>query len=254
MIFDTHAHYDSPRFDADRDALLSALPANGVDAALTCADSEKSCEAVIALAEKYPHLWAACGIHPHNASEVDWEAFEPKLRQYLSHPKCLCLGEIGLDYHYDFSPRELQRGLFAKQLALALELDMPVCVHIRESTEDVLALLREYRPRGAVHCFTGSAETAKLLLDMGLYLGFGGAVTFKNARKSLEAAASCPLDRLLLETDAPYMTPEPFRGRRCDSGHIKYTAEKIAAARGMAAEELILAAAENGRRLFGCAR
>ncbi|MDR3344240.1 MAG: TatD family hydrolase [Oscillospiraceae bacterium] len=250
-MIDTHAHYDDPRFDGDRDELLSALPENGVQWVLTCADSTQSCEAVARLAEKHPNVWAACGIHPHNASRVDWAAFEPRLCQYLARPKCVCLGEIGLDYHYDFSPRGVQREVFAKQLALAAKLDMPVSVHIREATQDSLELLRQYRPRGVVHCFTGSLETAQILLDLGLYLGFGGAVTFKNAKKPLEAAVFCPLDRLLLETDAPYMAPEPFRGRRCDSTHIRCTAEKIAGARGITAGELIRAADENAVRLLG---
>ncbi|MDR1409034.1 MAG: TatD family hydrolase [Oscillospiraceae bacterium] len=250
-MIDTHAHYDSRRFDDDRDGLLSSLPQKGVGWFLSCADSAQSCKDVLALAEKYPHAYAACGIHPHNASEVDWMRFKPLLRQYLTHEKCVCLGEIGLDYHYDFSPREVQRALFARQLVLAVELDMPVSAHIREATEDALKLLQRCHPRGVVHCFTGSIETARILLNLGMYLGFGGAVTFKNAKKPLEAAAFCPIERLLLETDAPYMTPEPFRGKRCNSTHIQYTAQKIADARGITADELIGAADKNAERLFG---
>ncbi|MDR1805381.1 MAG: TatD family hydrolase [Clostridium sp.] len=249
-MIDTHAHYDDERFDGDRNELLASLPQRGVELVLSCADDAESCRAVLALAEKYSHVFAACGIHPHSAAELPWERLEPLLRECLAHPKCVCLGEIGLDYHYDFSPREIQREIFARQLALAQELDMPVSVHIREATEDALKILGEYRPKGAVHCFTGSELTEQTLLAMGMYLGFGGAVSFKNAKKPLAAAVFCPAERLLLETDAPYMAPEPFRGRRCDSTHIKYTAEKIAAARGTSPEELIAAADENARRLF----
>ncbi|MCL2023169.1 MAG: TatD family hydrolase [Oscillospiraceae bacterium] len=250
MIFDTHAHYDSPHFDADREELLTALPSQGVCGVLSCADSEKSCREALSLAEKYDYIYAACGVHPHNAKDIDWTEFESALRQYLAHPKCVCLGEIGLDYHYDFSPREKQRELFEQQLALALELDKPVCVHIREATGEVTEILGKYRPRGVVHCFTGSVETAKILLNMGLYLGFGGAVTFKNARKPREAAAYCPLESMLLETDAPYMTPVPFRGKRCDSRHIKYTAQMIGDMKNIDPAALLAKTAANARELF----
>ncbi|MDR0884372.1 MAG: TatD family hydrolase [Oscillospiraceae bacterium] len=249
-IYDTHAHYDDVRFDDDRHLLVSSLPLHGVGWVLSCADSLESCRKVQALAEAYPHVSAAFGIHPHNVHTVDWGTLEPELRRFLAHPKCVCLGEIGLDYHYDFSPRDKQRDLFARQLALANELDLPVSVHIREATADALDILRRYQPRGVVHCFSGSLETARTLLDWGMYLGFGGAVTFKGAVKPLAAAAFCPADRLLLETDAPYMTPVPYRGRRCESTHIAHTAAKIAEVRGVSVDTILDIARHNAQTLF----
>ena len=247
--FDTHAHYTDRRFDPDRDALLESLPGRGVALALTCGSSLPDSRRALALAERYPYIYAACGVHPHEATSFR-EQDTGALRALLKRGRCLALGEIGLDYHYDFSPRETQQDCFRRQLALALELDMPVIVHDREAHEDTLRLLQEYRPRGVVHCFSGSAEFAREILGLGFYIGLGGAVTFKNARKPLEVAAQIPLERLLLETDAPYMAPEPCRGRRCESWHIGYTAKKIAQARGMDAQELIDICNRNGRELF----
>ena len=249
-IFDTHAHYTDKRFAPDRDALLRALPGRGVACVLTCGSDVPDSRAALALAHEYEYVYAACGVHPHEAAGFrDQELGE--LRALLHDPKCAALGEIGLDYHYDFSPRDVQKECFRTQLALAQELDLPVIVHDREAHEDTLKLLQMYRPRGVVHCFSGSWEFAREILALGLYIGLGGAVTFRNARKPLEVAANIPLERLLLETDAPYMAPEPFRGQRCDSAHIAYTAEKIAGLRGMDTQELIDACHENGKRLFG---
>ena len=247
-IFDTHAHYTDKRFATDRDALLRALPGRGVARVLTCGSDVPDSRAALALAGEYDWIYAACGVHPHEASSFGDIG---ELRTLLQDEKCVALGEIGLDYHYDFSPRSKQQECFRAQLELARELDMPVIVHDREAHEDTLKLLREYRPRGVVHCFSGSLECAREMLALGMYIGLGGVVTFKNAKKPLEVAANIPLDRLLLETDAPYMTPEPYRGQRCDSAHIVYTAEKIATIRGMDTQELIDACHENGRRLFG---
>ena len=246
-IFVTHAHYTDRRFASDRSEVLRSLPGRGVACALNCGSDVPDSRAALALAREYNWIYAACGVHPHEAShgcEIGG------LRELLQDTKCVALGEIGLDYHYDFSPREVQRDCFARQLELSRELDMPVIVHDREAHEDTLKLLKEYRPSGVVHCFSGSWEFAQEILRLGMYIGIGGAVTFRNAKKPLEVAANIPLDRLLLETDAPYMTPEPFRGRRCDSAHIAYTAEKIAGLRGMEAQGLIDACNENGRRLF----
>ena len=245
-IFDTHAHYTDKRFAPDRDALLRSLPGGGVARVLTCGSSLPDSRAALALAQDYDFVCAACGVHPHEATnELD------DLPALLQEKKCIALGEIGLDYHYDFSPRDAQRDCFARQLELAQELDLPIIIHDREAHEDTLRLLREYRPRGVVHCFSGSLEFAREILALGMYIGLGGAVTFKNAHRPAEVAAQIPLERLLLETDAPYMTPEPHRGQRCDSAHIAYTAEKIAVLRGMDTQELIDACHENGKRLFG---
>ena len=247
-IFDTHAHYTDKRFSSDRDTLLRDLPGRGVARVLTCGSDVQDSRAALALAREYDYVYAACGVHPHEASGFVDAA---QLRELLLHEKCVALGEIGLDYHYDFSPRETQRECFRAQLELARELELPVIVHDREAHEDTLKLLREYRPRGVVHCFSGCWEFAKEVLALGLYIGLGGAVTFKNAKKPLEVAVGVPLDRLLLETDAPYMTPEPYRGQRCDSAHIAYTAEKIAGLRGMETQGLIDICHKNGRKLFG---
>lgn len=249
-IFDTHAHYDDERFAPDRERLLASLPAEGVCAVVNAASDLPSARAGLALAERFPFVWAAAGVHPHEAAGAPADAME-RLRALLAHPRAVALGEIGLDYHYDFSPRGVQLALFEQQLALAKELDMPVIIHDREAHEDTLRLLRRYRPRGVVHCFSGSAEMAAEVCRLGMYIGLGGAVTFKNARKPLEVAAAAPADRLLLETDAPYMTPVPFRGQRCHSGHIRYTAAVIAAVRGMTAQALVDQTRENACRLYG---
>jgi TatD DNase family protein len=261
-IFDTHAHYTDRRFDPDREALLESLPGRGVALALTCGSSLPDSRRALALAQRYPYIYAACGTHPHEAKQESGFRREEAgaLRDLLSDPRCVALGEIGLDYHYDFSPREAQRDCFRRQLEIAQELDMPVIVHDREAHEDTLRILREFLPpdpslltprMGVVHCFSGSAEFAREILALGLHIGLGGAVTFKNARKPLEVAAQIPLERLLLETDTPYMAPEPLRGRRCESWHIAYTAEKIAQARGIDPQTLIDTCNANGRKLFG---
>jgi len=249
-IFDTHAHYTDKRFAPDRAELLRALPGCGAARVLTCGSDLPDSRAALALAREYGYVYAACGVHPHEASGFDDRSIG-ELRALLQDERCVALGEIGLDYHYDFSPREVQRDCFARQLELARELDMPVIIHDREAHEDTLKLLQEYRPRGVVHCFSGGREFAREILALGLYIGLGGAVTFRNAKKPVEVAAYVPLDCLLLETDAPYMAPEPHRGRRCDSTHIAYTAERIAGIRGMDTQELIDACHENGKRLFG---
>ena len=249
-IFDTHAHYTDKRFAPDRDAFLRSLPGRGVARVLTCGSDVPDSRAALALAAQYDYIYAACGIHPHEVSKagLDWQA---ELAALLAREKCVALGEIGLDYHYDFSPRDMQKECFERQLALARELDKPVIVHDREAHEDTMQLLRKHKPRGVVHCFSGSRELAREVCALGMHIGLGGAVTFKNAKKPVEVAAYIPIERLLLETDAPYMAPEPHRGKRCDSGHIAYVAEKIAGLRGMDTQELIDICHENGRRLFG---
>jgi len=246
-IFDTHAHYTDKRFDPDRESLLDSLPGQGVAFVLGCASNLRDSRQALALAERYEYIYAACGVHPHEAKKF---AGANELRALLEHPRCVAVGEIGLDYHYDFSPREVQRDVFRAQLELAREFDLPVVIHDREAHEDTLRILQEFRPRGVMHCFSGSVEFAREIIALGLHIGLGGAVTFKNARKPIEVAAYVPLERLLLETDAPYMAPVPHRGERCDSRHIALIAEKIAQVRGMDAQELIDACTQNARRLF----
>ena len=248
-IFDTHAHYDDERFDEDREALLDALPAKGVVAVVNAASDMKTSASGLALARAYDYFYCAAGVHPHEAGSFapgDLDA----IAGYARDPKVVAVGEIGLDYHYDFSPRDVQQQVFEAQLGLANDLGMPVIIHDREAHADTLALLRKYRPKGILHCFSGSAEMAGEILKLGMYLAFGGAVTFKNAKKPVEAAAAVPLDRLLVETDCPYMTPEPFRGRRCDSSLIPRTAERLAAIKGISAQELLDITCQNARSVY----
>jgi TatD DNase family protein len=249
-IFDSHAHYDDSAFDGDREALLAALPQSGVTGIICPGVSVASSENCLRLARQFPYVRAAVGIHPSDIGDADGNAIEA-LRALASDPAVVAIGEIGLDYHYDTSPREVQRYWFEAQLQLAVALALPVIVHDREAHEDVLTLLRKYRPRGVVHCFSGSVETMRETVALGMYIGLGGAVTFKNARKPLEVAAAVPADRLLLETDAPYMAPVPYRGRRNDSAYIPETAAVIAAVRGTTPEELGRQTAQNARTLFG---
>ena len=249
-IFDSHAHYDDSRFDEDRDELLSSLKDKGVSFVVNCGCDLKTCLKTIDMAEKYSFVYAALGVHPHEAEDTTEEDFQ-KIKELCSREKVVAIGEIGLDYHYDFSPRDIQKEMFEKQLILANELGLPVIVHDRESHEDTMNLLKKHKPKGVVHCFSGSVEMAKEVVKLGMYIGLGGAVTFKNARKPIEVAEYLPIDYLLLETDAPYMTPVPFRGQRCDSAHIAYTAEKIAEVKGMDTQELIDKCNENAKRLFG---
>lgn len=249
-IFDTHAHYDDEKFDEDRSELLRSLNQNGVAGIIDCGCDRRSSLEAIRLSEKFDFVFAAIGLHPHEASEAKESDYE-ELRRLYSKPKVVAVGEIGLDYHYDFSPREVQLEAFERQIALANELSLPIIVHDREAYEDTLRLLQKYRPKGVVHCFSGSVETAKEILKLGMYIGLGGAVTFKNARKPLEVAALVPDDRLLLETDCPYMAPVPFRGKRCDSSMIATTAEKIAEVRSTEAQILINQCRNNAKALFG---
>lgn len=248
-IFDSHAHYDDSRFDEDRDVLIASLSSKGVSHIVNCGCDLKSSLSTLALAEKYSFIYAAVGVHAHeaeDASESDLKAIE----KLYKNEKVVAVGEIGLDYHYDFSPRERQLEVFERQLALANKLDLPVIVHDREAHEDTMNLLKKYKPKGVVHCFSGSTEMAKEVVKLGMYIGIGGAVTFKNAKKPVEVVEYLPFDRLVLETDAPYMTPVPFRGQRCDSSHIAYTAEKIAEIKQIDTQNLIDICNENTKKLF----
>ena len=248
-IFDSHAHYNDEQFDIDRDSLLASLPEAGITGIVNCGTDVKSSLDSIEMAEKYPFVYAACGYHPEAAAEAD-DAKLAEIEKMLRHKKCVALGEIGLDYHYDFVPRDIQLEIFEKQLQIAVRNDIPVIVHDREAHADTMALLKKYNPKGVLHCFSGSVETAKEVLSLGMYIGLGGAVTFKNAVKPVEVAAMIPLDRLLLETDCPYMSPVPKRGKRNQSDYIEYVAEKIAEIRNISARELLDVTAENAKRLF----
>ena len=247
-IYDSHTHYDSEAFDEDRFELLDSMPAKGVCGIINCASDMASSKTCLELADRYPYIYAACGVHPHEAEQSG--NYLPLLREMCGEEKCVAIGEIGLDYHYDFSPRDVQMRVFEEQIALAKELDLPIVVHDREAHEDTMALLKKYAPKGVVHCFSGSAEMAKEVIKLGMYIGLGGAVTFKNARKPLEVAAVIPDDRLLTETDCPYMTPVPFRGQRNDSSFIEYVALTLAAVRGTTPENILEISRRNANTLF----
>ena len=252
LIFDTHAHYDDAQFDADREALLSAMPENGVGLILDPGCDLESSRAAIALAEQYPHVYAAVGYHPENCAPYT-DADLDILRRLAQHPKVVAIGEIGLDYYWEQNPpKAFQQEVFRAQLALAQELSLPVIVHDREAHADCLAIVKEFPGvRGVFHCYSGSVEMARELWKLGWYTGFDGPVTYKNARRTVEVVQEVPLERLLLETDSPYMAPVPVRGTRNDSRNIAHIAAKIAEVRGMTADEVIRIAADNGKRLFG---
>jgi len=252
-IFDSHAHYGDHAFDGDREAVLCGLAGGGVCGAVTIGTDISSSREALRLARRYSGLglYAAVGIHPEEAGGLP-EYWEEELALLLEKPEVVALGEIGLDYHYDdMAPKEVQRNLFERQLLLAKRKGLPVLVHDRDAHGDTLELLRRHRPFGVVHCFSGSVEMMREVVALGMYVGLGGAVTFKNARVPLEVARAVPLERLLLETDAPYMAPVPFRGKRCDSTMIAFTAEKIAELRAVPVQELLDATCENAKRFFG---
>ena len=250
MLFDTHAHMDDTSFDTDRAELLASLPEKGIRLLMNPGCSAASSRNAIALAEQYDYIYAAVGSHPDVADEVD-DALIAQYRELCKHPKVKAIGEIGLDYHYEDIPREIQLKAFRLQMELARELKLPVIVHEREAHEDGMALVREFPEVGGVfHCYSGSAEMARQLVDRGWYIGFTGVLTFKNARKAIEVASSIPLERIVLETDCPYMSPEPFRGKRNDPGKLYRMAEKLAEIRGLPLEEIHRITLENGRRLY----
>ena len=250
MLFDTHAHMDDRAFAEDRRELLAALP--GMDLALVMNPgcSLESSRNAVALAEQYPYLYAAVGSHPDACDEVN-EAVIQEYRMLCKHPKVKAIGEIGLDYHYEDIPREIQQSAFRQQMALAAEVDLPVIVHERDAHGDGMAIVEEFPTvSGVFHCYSGSLEMAKWLVDRGWYIGFTGVLTFKNAKKAVEVAANIPLEHLVLETDCPYMAPEPFRGKRNHPGNLYRMAERLAEIRGLPVEEIRRITLENGKRLY----
>ena len=253
-LFDTHAHYDSGGFNADRHEVLAALPAGNVALVVNPGCDVESSRTAVALAERYPHVYAAVGIHPSDcagAGEAEFDA----IRALAQHEKVVAIGEIGLDYYWqDNPPREFQEMVLRRQIELALELDLPVIIHDREAHGDSLRIVLDYPAlRGVFHCFSGSPEMAQELLKRGWYLGFDGPITYKNARRSPEVAAITPLDRIVIETDAPYLTPVPHRGERNDSRLLTYVVEKLAEWKGVSPEEMEAITFENGKRLYGLA-
>ena len=251
MLFDTHAHMDDRSFDEDREELLAALPGKGISLLMNPGCSYESSLNAIALAEGYDYIYAAVGSHPDVADEVD-EALIEKYRNLCSqHPRVKAIGEIGLDYHYEDIPRDIQKRAFRLQMELARELELPVIVHEREAHEDGLKIVDEFPTvKGVFHCYSGSLEMAKELIKRGWYIGFTGVLTFKNARKAIEVASAIPLDRIVIETDCPYMAPVPFRGKRNDPGLVCHMANKLAELRGISPEEAARITLENGKRLY----
>ena len=251
MYFDTHAHYDDRAFDADRNEVLASLPEKGVELVVLPGCDVKSSRHAIEIAEHYNYIYAAVGIHPgelagFKSGDIDI------IRKLAAHEKCVAIGEIGLDYYWDDSRKAEQKELFINQLELAISLDKPVIIHDREAHADTMETLFSYpQLRGVLHCFSGSKEMANELLKRGWYLGFDGPVTYKNARKSLEVLEVCPMDRLLIETDSPYLSPVPKRGKRNDSGNLSYVVEKIAEIKGCSGEDVARITSENGKILFG---
>ncbi len=251
MLFDTHAHMDDHAFDEDRAALLESFPQQGVGLVMNPGCSLESSRNVDKLTREYDFLYGAVGSHPDAADEVNQAVLEEYRMLCKQNPKIKAIGEIGLDYHYEDIPRQIQKQAFRMQMELARELDLPVIVHERDAHEDGMKIVEEFpEVKGVFHCYSGSAEMAKWLVARGWYIGFTGVLTFKNARKAVEVAKQIPLARLVLETDCPYMAPEPFRGRRNDPGKIYRMAEKLAEIRGLSVEEIQAVTTENGKRLY----
>ena len=251
MYFDTHAHYDDRAFDDDRGTLLETIHADGVDLIVDPGCDRKSSRAALTLAERFDFVYAAVGVHPEELQDSTPEILS-EIAELAEHPKCVAIGEIGLDYYWDASRKGEQQLLFRQQIQLALELDKPVIVHDREAHGDCFAIVRDYpKLRGVFHCYSGSAEMAKELLKRGWYLGFDGPVTYKNARRTLEVLELCPPERILIETDSPYLSPVPHRGKRNDSRNLRYIVQTIAEHLGREPEEIAALTLQNGKELFG---
>lgn len=252
MIFDSHAHYNDSRFDPDRGEVLASMPENGIGWIMNACSSVGEFDDIKEIIEKYPYVYGAAGVHPHEAEDM-CDTDMQKIAEFAAHPKVKAIGEIGLDYFYDHSPRETQRFWFSRQIDLAVQLDMPIIIHDRDAHADTMDILRKHDIRkigGVFHCYTGSAEMAKEVLDMNLYIAFGGSLTFKKAQKPIDAARSIPIERIVIETDCPYLTPEPHRGKRNSSLYLPYVAEKLAEIKGMTAEEVIKITADNAKKVF----
>lgn len=252
-IFDTHAHYDDPRFEEDREEVLEMIRREGVGLVANIGSSMESARASLELAETYDFIYAAIGVHPSDTEGLT-EGDMAWLKEHAAHKKVVAIGEIGLDYHYQEPERDWQKRWFRRQLDLAREVRLPVCIHSREAAQDTLDIMRELHSEeigGVIHCFSYGWDMAKIYLDMGFYLGIGGVVTFKNGKKLKEVVEKAPIEQLVLETDAPYLTPEPNRGKRNDSHYLQQVAEEIARLKDMTPEEVIRITRENGKRMYG---
>lgn len=250
MYFESHAHYDDERFDEDRDTLLASFPAEGIETVVNASSDIKSSKASIALSEKYQFFYAAVGVHPHEVENIT-EADIDELRELSKHPKVVAIGEIGLDYYYDLSPRDLQRHWFKRQLELADELKMPVIIHSRDAAQECFDIIKNSNVRnGVIHCYSGSAEMAEEYIKMGFYIGVGGSLTFKNNKKGVETVERIPIEKILIETDSPYLAPVPYRGKRNDSRLLKYVVERISQIKNIPENDICNITKNNAQNLF----
>lgn len=249
-VIDTHAHYDDSAFDDDRYELLGNILQNSVDSIITIGTSLEKSRFSVEIADNFDRVYASVGIHPEDCCNLP-ENYIEQLREMSKHEKVVAIGEIGLDYHYDGYKKKEQIECFKRQLELADELSLPVIIHSRDATQDTMDILREYKPNGVMHCFSGSAETAREIISLGMMISFTGVVTFKNARKAIEACSVVPMDRLMLETDCPYMAPVPHRGERNNSSYVRYIAEKVAEIKNLSVKEVIETCNANAISFFG---
>lgn len=252
MIFETHAHYGDNRFNSDRHKLLMSMKENGIGDIVEVGAGIKSTEDAVALSDKYSFIYAAVGIHPSEVADID-ESHMDWLLSLASKEKVVAIGEIGLDYHYDRPERQVQKNWFKRQLVLAKKAHLPVIIHSRDAAEDTLDIIKSHcalENGGVIHCFSYSLEIARIYLNMGFYLGIGGVITFKNSRKLVEVVEKAPLDRIVIETDAPYLAPEPYRGKRNSSLYLKYVIDEIAAIKGITAQEVIDITEDNAKKLY----
>ncbi len=252
-MIDVHAHMDDPRFDGDRSEVLAAIQNAGIQRLINAGCSFSSCRATLDLADQYDYIYAAVGIHPQEANELEegGQAAFDQLREIIKHPKVVAVGEIGLDYYYEYAPRDVQKKWFHAQLDLAKEFDLPVVIHSRDAMKDTIDILKEHpENRGILHCYSGSGESLREILKLGWSISLGGVVTFKNARVAKEVAAEVPLDRLMLETDSPYLSPEPNRGKRNSALNLPFIAAEIARLKGMSSEEIEKITDENAMKMF----
>ncbi|OLD41273.1 MAG: TatD family deoxyribonuclease [Nitrospirae bacterium] len=252
MLIDTHAHLDDARFDGDRDAMIARAREAGVEHFVTIGCDLTTSRAAVELADRYPFIYATVGVHPHEAKQIG-DSWYDDLRRLAQHKKVVAYGEIGLDYHYNHSPPKLQRERFREQITLARELRLPIVVHTREAQDDTIAILKEENAAdvgGVFHCFSGDARLAKNALDLGFLLSFSGVITFQNATMLRDIVKTVPMDRILVETDSPYLTPAPHRGKRNEPAHVRLVAEKIAAIQGMTADQIAELTSQNARRVF----
>lgn len=252
MIFDTHAHYDDGQFNEDRKEILASMPGLGVGTIVNVSATYESCERVIALAQEYPYVYAAVGIHPDEVGALDEEKFAA-MKKLFQKEKVVAVGEIGLDYYWDNESHEVQKKWFVRQLELARELSLPVLIHSREAAADTMYIMKTHAQglSGVIHCYSYSKEMAEEYVKMGFYIGIGGVVTFKNAKKLKSVVEAIPLEKIVLETDCPYMAPEPYRGKRNQSSYLQYVAEKIAELKGISVEEVIAVTEANARKMYG---